>query len=346
VVVVRTGAIPDTQTGPGANTGDEPVRRLRLLRLAIGSAGLALALVSSGPSTGARAQDPPQDPQMPTFKAGTSGVMVDVSVRDARRRSVTGLQRQDFEVYDNGVLQQVDEASYGKLPIDITIALDVSYSVSGTLLDRLRSGVVQLMRDLGRDDRLKLILFNMRVTRIIDFTRDVKAVERAIRTVRAGGGTALHDALSVALVSGSHPDRRQLIVVFTDGSDSSSITRESTLTSVAQRTRATLAFVMPGTGRPTITSGNRVITLPIAPLFNAPSPIFTTLVRETGGTILPVGSGSDLSAAFRTVLNDFRSCYVLYYSAQGVDRDGYHAIEVKVKREGAVVQARRGYFGS
>jgi hypothetical protein len=81
-------------------------------------------------------------------------------------------------------------------------------------------------------------------------------------------------------------------------------------------------------------------------LFNAPSAIFTTLVRETGGTILPVGSGSDLSAAFRTVLNDFRSCYVLYYSAQGVDRDGYHAIEVKVKREGAVVQARRGYFGS
>jgi von Willebrand factor type A domain len=211
---------------------------------------------------------------------------------------------------------------------------------------RLRKGIGQLMNDLGREDRLKLILFNMRVARTIDFTRDVKAVEEAIRAARAGGGTALLDTVSVALVSSSHPDRRQLIVVFTDGSDSSSITGNSTLTSVAQRTRATLTFVMPGTIRPTITSGNRVITLPIAPLFSAPSPIFTTLARETGGTILPVGSGSDLSAAFRGVLNDFRSCYVLFYSAQGVDREGYHAIEVKVKREGAVVSARRGYFGS
>jgi Ca-activated chloride channel family protein len=324
------------------------VTRLPLLRVTIASAVLALTLVCSGPSAGAGAQDPPppQDSQTPTFKAGTSGVTVDVSVRDARRRSVTGLQRQDFEVYDNGVLQQINEVSYGKLPIDITVALDVSASVSGSLLDRLRRGVGQLMNDLGREDRLKLILFNMRVTRTIDFTRDVKAVEGAIRTARAGGGTALLDTLSVALVSSSHPDRRQLIVVFTDGSDSSSITGDSTLTSVAQRTRATLALVMPGTVRPTITSGSRVITLPMAPLFSAPSPIFTTLARETGGTILPVGSGSDLSAAFRSVLNDFRSCYVLYYSAQGVDRDGYHAIEVKVKREGAVVLARRGYFGS
>ena len=322
--------------------------RVARRRMTIASAILALALVCSAPSAGARAQDPPpaQRSQTPTFKAGTSGVTVDVSVRDARRRAITGLQRQEFEVYDNGVLQQVNEVSYGKLPIDVTVALDVSASVSGSLLDRLRKGIGQLMNDLGREDRLKLILFNMRVARTIDFTRDVKAVEEAIRGARAGGGTALLDTLSVALVSSSHPDRRQLIVVFTDGSDSSSITGNSTLTSVAQRTRATLTFVMPGTIRPTITSGNRVITLPIAPLFSAPSPIVTTLARETGGTILPVGSGSDLSAAFRGVLNDFRSCYVLYYSAQGVDRDGYHAIEVKVKREGAVVQARRGYFGS
>ena len=100
-----------------------------------------------------------------------------------------------FEVFDNGVLQQVDDVSYGKLPIDVTVALDVSHSVSGNLLDRLRQGVVQLMRDLGRNDRLKLVLFNMRVTRTIDFTNDVDAVERAIRGVAAGGGTALLDAV-------------------------------------------------------------------------------------------------------------------------------------------------------
>ncbi len=105
------------------------------------------------------------------------------------------------------------------------MALDVSYSVTGTLLDRLRRGVVQLMDDLGPEDRLKLILFNMRVNRTVDFTTDVKVVETAIRSATAGGGTALLDAMSVALVSSSTPARRQLIVVFTDGSDSSSTTR-------------------------------------------------------------------------------------------------------------------------
>ena len=181
-------------------------------------AGLA-ALATSVTIAYASAAVAPQDPQQPTFRSGASAIAVDVTVRQDRR-AVTGLVASDFEVLDNGVLQQVDDLSYGKLPIDVTVALDVSHSVSGNLLDRLRQGVVQLMRD----DRLKLVLFNMRVTRTIDFTNDVDAVERAIRGAAAGGGTALLDAVSVTLVSASIPDRRQLIVFFTDGNDSSSTT--------------------------------------------------------------------------------------------------------------------------
>ena len=207
-------------------------------------AGLA-ALATSVTIAYSSAAVAPQDPQQPTFRSGASAIAVDVTVRQDRR-AVTGLVASDFQVLDNGVLQQVDDVSYGKLPIDVTVALDVSHSVSGNLLDRLRQGVVQLMRDLGRDDRLKLVLFNMRVTRTIDFTNDVDAVERAIRGAAAGGGTALLDAVSVTLVSASIPDRRQLIVFFTDGNDSSSTTSFDVLTGVAQRTRATLTFVMPG----------------------------------------------------------------------------------------------------
>jgi VWFA-related protein len=75
------------------------------------------------------------------------------------------------------------------------------------------------------------------------------------------------------------------------------------------------------------------------------SSMLTTLARETGGTLFPVGSTTNLSSAFRTVLNDFRNAYVLYFTPQGVERQGYHQIEVKVKREDAQVLARRGYFG-
>ena len=294
-----------------------------------------------------------QDPPRTVFRSGASAVAVDVSVRDASRRPVTGLHAGDFQVYDNGVLQQVDTVSYGKLPIDVTIALDVSYSVTGALLDRLRQGVVQLMRDLGPDDRLRLLLFNMRITRVTPFTRDVRLVESMLKGAAAGGSTALLDAISVALVSASSADRRQLVVFFTDGSDSSSTTTAETLVAVAQRTRATLTFVVPGrVSSPMIVSSSRPearVPLPtttvtrIGFLGNA---ILAKLAAETGGSILPAGPSGDLSATFRRVLGEFRSAYVLYYTARGVPVEGYHEIEVKTVREQATILARRGYFGS
>jgi VWFA-related protein len=281
--------------------------------------------------------------QQPTFRSEINAVVVDASVRDRSRRAVTNLQPADFVVIDNGVPQEVDNVSYGKLPIDVTVALDVSYSVTGVVLERLRRAVGQLMRELRREDRLKLILFNMHVTRIVDFTTDADSVDRAIRTATAGGATALLDAISTALVSASAPDRRQLIVFFTDGNDSISVTAPDTLTMVAQRTRGTLTFVMPSliNRRPasSATSGaSRQVSLrPLAPVLSA-------IADETGGTVLPVDEGTDLAGAFTRVLDDFRSAYVLYYNPRGVDRGGYHRLEVRVKREGATVQARRGYW--
>jgi VWFA-related protein len=237
--------------------------------------------------------------------------------------------------------------SYGRVPIDITVALDVSYSVTGALLDRLRQAVVQLMRDLRPEDRLKLVLFNMRVTRTIDYTGDVKAVEQAIRDAVASGGTALLDAVSVTLIDAAPPGRRQLIVFFTDGNDSSSTTSPALLPEIARRTRATLSFVMPATGSTTVHSGTltgtvmRYQTIGPRPPLHA---LLITLASETGGSVLQVMPGDNLTSTFRRALNDFRSAYVLYYTPRGVEPAGYHTIEVQVNRSGAEVQARRGYF--
>lgn len=297
----------------------------------------------------AAGQPPPPPQTQPTFRSGTAAIVVDAAVRDRNRRPITRLEANDFQVFDNGVLQQVSQVTYGKLPIDVTVALDISHSVTGDLLNRLRNGVVQLTRDLGRDDRLRLVLFNTQIARTTDFTRDVKLVQSAVRDVPAGGGTALLDAISVALVGASAPDRRQLVVFFTDGSDTSSITASDTLTMVARRTRATLVFVVPGLslsfsgsvplGLPSVTSIVRQAPIPLLGLF-------TELAKETGGSVVPTATGSNLSATFRRVLEDFRSAYVLYYTPRDVDRGGYHTIDVKVNRDGATVQARRGYFGS
>ncbi|HUF47436.1 MAG TPA: VWA domain-containing protein [Vicinamibacterales bacterium] len=296
----------------------------------VGLFAVALAVASSGP----RAQEPQR---APAFRSGATAVAVDVNVRDRSGRPITGLDVADFEVLDNGVRQDVVQLSYGKVPIDITVALDVSYSVVGHLLDRLRDAVGQLMRDLGSEDRLKLVLFNMRVTRTTDFTTDVKLVDQAIRSAVAGGGTAFHDAVSVALVSAAAPDRRQLVVFFTDARDSVSTSTPEMIVKVAERTRATLTFVTPAAVG-TTAFGARAAA-------GSPPPVPNVLARETGGSVLPFSDATNLTATFRRILNDFRSTYVLYYNARGVDQTGYHTIDVKVSRSNAVVTARRGYQG-
>ena len=302
-----------------------------------------------------------QEPQV--FRSGTNAVAVDVTVRDRGRRTVMGLTAADFTVTDNGVPQEIASVSFGQLPIDVTVALDVSYSVTGLMLERLRAGVVQLMSDLTQQDRLKLMLFNSRVTRTVDFTTDAAAVEAAIRTAVAGGGTSLLDTISVSLLTPAPPDRRQLLVVFCDGSDSTSTTTPGMLTSIALRSHTTIAVVMPGTAtmvnaQPSarlsnssvLTAGTTLNPVGAAPYMSFVGPprplesLFSTLAAATGGAVVPAPANANLSAVFRSILRDFRSAYVLHYSVRGVDPSGYHTLEVKVNRKDGEVIARRGYW--
>jgi len=269
----------------------------------------------------------------PTFRAGTDAVTIEVSVRD-RARPVTGLQPADFVVSDSGVSQTVATLTYGVKPIDVTVVLDVSLSVTGSMLERLSRAVRQLMADRGRADRLKLITFNTRVSRIVEFTTDADAVDRAILGATGGGGSAIWDALSVATVSASDPDRRQLVVIFTDGSDSGSVLSPEAVSQVIERTSAAVSAVV----------ATRVLLVP------APAPAGVTTLRQltasSGGVYLPiVNSTQDLTATFKRVLDEFRSTYVLHYTPTGVPTGGFHPLTVSVRgRDGLTVKARRGYF--
>ncbi len=115
------------------------------------------------------------------------------------RRPVIGLTAADFELLDNGVAQQITDVSYEKLPIDVTVLLDVSASVTGAVLDDLRAALKQLRSDLGTRDRLRLITFDMRVRRLVDFTDPAAAVDKALTSINARGSSAVFDSLAVAL---------------------------------------------------------------------------------------------------------------------------------------------------
>jgi VWFA-related protein len=277
-----------------------------------------------------------QDPA-PVFRAGAEAVSVEVSVR-RDRRAIVGLKAADFEVLDNGVRQDITEISYEKLPIDVTVLLDVSASVTGSALEELRRALKQLRSDLGPQDRLRLLTFNMRVKRLVDFSDPAPATDVALASLNGGGSSAIFDSLAVALASRAGAGRRQLIVLFSDGQDSSSVTDLDTLLDVARRSTPTVAVVL---ASPSL---QRAASL-LRHTQKTVGDVAQQIAADTGGFVATVAAGENLTSAFRRVLEQFRASYILYFTPRGVDSKGTHTIEVRVKREKVDVRSRRSYSG-
>lgn len=279
-----------------------------------------------------------QDPA-PVFRAGADVVSVDASVQ-INGRPVTGLKTADFDLLDNGVPQEISELAYEKLPIDVTMLLDVSASVTGHVLDELRTAVRQVRTDLGPGDRLRLVTFNMGIRRVVDFDQPVQAVDSALASVQGEGSSAVFDALAVALAAQDAPGRRRLIVLFSDGQDSSSISDVDTLLDVAKRSTPTVAVILGSTAPQNPVSALRTSS---APESETVGTLFERIAGETGGIVAVVKPGENLASKFRRMLQDFRSSYVLYFTPRGTERTGVHTLDVRVKRSGVDVRARRSY---
>lgn len=299
-------------------------------------ASLAALAVAGATLEGALFQAPASPPPQPAFRSTADVVSVEVSVR-RDKRSVVGLTGGDFEVLDNGVPQQLDTVSYERLPIDVTIALDVSASVSGPVLEQLRRSVRQLQSDLAPRDRLKLVAFNMRVLRLMDFRAPAPSGDAALASLPAAGSSAIFDTLAVALTGAASAGRRHLIIVFTDGKDSASVTDPDVLFDVARRSTPTVAVVLAST----------TPDQPASPFGPSPSvpirDVYDRLARETGGVVVYTRPDDELGATFRRVLSEFRASYVLYFTPRGVEPTGIHSLEVRVKQPGVDVRSRRGY---
>jgi VWFA-related protein len=293
-----------------------------------------IALPASRVTTKAQEAQAPQA----TFRGSTDAVTVEVAVR-RQNRPLRGLRREDFEIRDNGVLQTVTDFSFEALPIDITVALDVSESVTGRVLDQLRRAVQELRVDLKPQDRIKLVASNMRIRQIVDFAGEPDAVGTAIASIAPTGSSAIRDTLAVLLATPFPAGRRQLLVLFSDGMDSSSVTEPATLLDVARRTSPTVAVVMASDSLlpPVMLAGRPVGT-------QADREFYRLLAAETGGVLVDARPNDTLSSTFRTVLAEFRASYVLHFSPTGVERGGAHTLDVKVNREGVEVRARREYI--
>ena len=167
-----------------------------------------------------------QDADRPAFRFRTGVDLINVSatVTDRRGRFVSGLGKDDFLVYEDGVLQTLTHFSRERVPVSLGIVLDTSGSMEGERMAAARSALDRFLFDLlAADDEFFLYRFNYQPRLVHDWTNDPERVSRALGGIRPLGGTALYDAVADAVVmaeQGRH--RKKAVVVISDGNDTNS----------------------------------------------------------------------------------------------------------------------------
>jgi VWFA-related protein len=295
------------------------------------------------------------------FRSGVDGVTIAVSVRSGNK-PVAGLTAADFELTDNGVGQAVTTIAAGQVPLDLTLLLDLSSSVDGPLLQRLKTGVSDTAALLGPDDRIRLVAISQVLREV--FSLRPRGGVMPLDTLTAEGATSLYDGLAATMMRPSAPGRRQLIVAFSDGRDSTSIIDDKTAAEIARLTDAVVDIVVPVAGGrgdgvsrqltqrsgsiDSLAGGDNVVRgggQTRAGPDDFPAAL-TDLVGPTSGQVFPLGSDESVSHVFKAVLDDFRASYVLQYVPQAVAGEGWHDIVVAIKKHPRYeIRARKGYKG-
>jgi VWFA-related protein len=260
--------------------------------------------------------------QQPIFSSRVDTVRVDVSVRQGDL-SIVGLTAADFDVLDNGVRQKVDFATLEQMAVSVVLALDVSGSVEGARLARLRAAGERLVGMLTARETAAVVAFTDLVTIASDFTSDKTRLLAALEQPGGTGDTALVDATHAALVLGESQQGRPLVIIFSDGADTASFLSPNLVLETARRTGPVVYAVT---------------------MFDTSSDFIDDLVRLTGGRRLEVESLDRVSDAFAEILSESRERYLLSYTPTGVKPGGWHDIQVRVRGRRAEVRARPGYL--
>src|SRR5262245_770026 len=186
---------------------------------------LAIAVATSASLAAQDNSSPPS--QAPVFRSGASMVALNVTVMDGRKL-VAGLPREAFEIYEDGVRQDIQFFEARAVPLDVVLLLDTSSSMSDKMevVHQAARGFMKVLRPI---DRGAVVSFADSVNILQEFTSDASAIEAAIDSVHAKGATSLHNAIYIALkhfgrtARTSGDVRRQAIAVLSDGEDTSSM---------------------------------------------------------------------------------------------------------------------------
>src|SRR5436190_8324848 len=275
-----------------------------------------------------------QQPQGPTFKSGTQIVSLFVTVADAQRRLVAGLTQEEFEVHDNEKPQPIVFFQNEIQPITVVVMLDTSGSMTLTL-DLLRQAAEQFIIRLLPADKGRVGAFNDKIQFSSRFTGDRDQLVTDVKNLDYGNGTRLWDAVGASLDELKGIDGRRVVLVFTDGDDTSS---RIGLGAVVERARAEEVMIYAIGLESNYFNGQSMVR-------TKPDSGLRKIADETGGGYFELKKTSELASTFTKVAQELHSQYVIGFTPTQLD-NRVHKLAVKMKQPGMTARARRSYLAA
>jgi Ca-activated chloride channel family protein len=320
-----------------------------------------------------------------SFRSNVALINVTATVTDTNGHFVSGLTRDDFEVYEDGVLQTASHFDAERVPVSLGLAIDTSGSMVGEKWAAAQAAVQRFLVDLlGSQDEVFLYRFDSRAQLVQPWTSDRRAAGRALGTVQPRGGTAMYDAVADAIpLAQRGTKRKKALVVISDGQDTSSQIGVPELTRLIQESEVLVyAIGIDGSGTPpasgarTASARQTQTSQPPRPSpfpgRKAPSPSPTpaapaprtapartggstdrvnadalrAMTDDSGGRTEVIYSAQDLDPATAGIAGELSQQYFLGYASSAPKDGRWHTIEVRVKKGGYLVRARRGFIAS
>jgi Ca-activated chloride channel family protein len=267
------------------------------------------------------------------FRAGVRTVPVYVSVTDGTGRFVLDLARDDFEVRDDGKVQPIAQFITDVQPLSVILMLDGSGSMLGnfnTVIEGANSFIIRMLPA----DRARIGSFADRVQINSPFTSDRDELLRFLTNefnIRMGGETRLWDGVDRAVAAFGTAVGRRVVLVFSDGYDTSSTMTGGLVRGHAQQQDVMVYAVAVWTGQ--------------GPRETRPDAGLETLAKETGGGYFELRQTDEMNSIFTRIALELHSQYVLGFTPQTLDGKT-HKIEVRVGKPGLKVQARKSYVAT
>jgi Ca-activated chloride channel family protein len=311
---------------------------------------------------GTRAQQSSQTTPTPGFQFRTSVDLINVTatVTDSQGRFVPHLRMEDFEVYEDGKLQQISQFDSERVPVSLGIVLDSSGSMDGEKMTNARDAVRRFLDELlGPQDEVFLMRFDSRVSVVSDWTENRAAVSRMVGSIRPTGGTALYDAMSDAVPLGQQGSRRKkALVLISDGNDSDSSTDVNTVQRQIRESELLVYAVGIDSQQESLgqTIGRIILSLPRSGSSGPRAPsrtaagdrlnegVLRSITDDSGGRTEIIRNARDIDAATAGIASELSRQYFLGYSTSS-PRDGrWHTLDVRVKRGNYTIRARKGFI--